>query len=382
MFPIRSQGKILFSLLCLLGLSVLIGCAPKPNRFGIIFTTNDTVGPTDIYRIPDNTQNKIERLTSTPTIGEYGLLVSKNGEKVIFAPGPTGLTEEPSELAIENFRHIYLLDTASKELVDITNILVEYSMVGSGFSMDWSPDQKQFAVAEGDLELMNFDGTNKRVISIPSLGEYLNIKGAKWSPDGKKLALIRGNVPETPQHHGIALLIYDLGSGKISQLTDYQEGCGGATWSPTSQQVAATCSAILPYTDMVGPETVRIFSTENPGRPYERLAMGTCRDPSWSPDGKQLAFVCEKSADQGGQFGLFVINSDGNGIHEVKLGNLGSPTYLRYPTWSPDGTQIIYEAATNDGHSRIYSVNSDGSNNHALTNQDAVYNIVSVYPMP
>ncbi|HEY9152933.1 MAG TPA: hypothetical protein VIN60_08625, partial [Anaerolineales bacterium] len=286
---------------------------------------------------------------------------------------------KPSELATEELRHIYLLDTASKKLVDITNILTKYSMVGDWFNMDWSPDQKQFVVIDGGLELMNFDGTNKKDISIPSLGENPNIKYGEWSPDGKKLALILGNSPETPQHHGLALLIYDLGSGKISQLADYAEGCYIVKWSPTAQQVAATCADTIPYTDMVGPDTVRIFSTENPGQPYEHLAMSTCYDPSWSPDGKQLAFACDKGTNQ---TELFIINSDGNGIRDVKLGNLGSPAFIRYPVWSPDGTQIIYEAGTDYQHTNIYSVNIDGSNNHPLTHQTDGYQIVAVYPVP
>jgi Tol biopolymer transport system component len=80
--------------------------------------------------------------------------------------------------------------------------------------------------------------------------------------------------------------------------------------------------------------------------------------------------------------GLFVINSDGNGLQEVKLGNPGSPAFLRYPTWSPDGNQIIYTAGTDYQHTNIYCVNFDGTNNHPLTHQAADYQELSVYPMP
>ena len=379
----QHERRIPLSLLCVLGLTFLIGCTSKPNRFGIIFVLdNEVAGTSDIYRIPDNTKNKLERLTYTPNVGEYHLLVSKNGGKIIFEAGPSDNNSLPeaSELAIEDFRHVYLLDASSKKLVDITNGLVKYAMVGDWFTMDWSPDQKQFAATNGEgLELMNFDGTNKRDIPIPSLGENPNIMGIEWSPDGKKLALFIGYVPESPQHHGIAMLIYDLGSGKPIQLTDYQEGCYIAKWSPNSQQVAATCGITFPYTDMVGPDTLRIFSIENPGQPSEHLAVSTCRDPLWSPDGKQLAFECDKGNNQEG---LFIINFDGSGLHEVKFGNLASPAFLRYPIWSPDGTQIVFVAGTDYKHTNIYSVHTDGSNNHAITSQSANYQVVSVYPVP
>ena len=249
---------------------------------------------------------------------------------------------------------------------------------------DWSPDQKQFAFItyQTGLGIMNFDGTNREDISIPALGEIQNIKHIKWSPDGKKLALIHGVVglDQQLQHPGKALLVYDLESGKIKQLADYETNCFlPPIWSPNSQQVAATCSYILPYTELPAPNVVRIFSTENPGQPYERLALSPCNDPSWSPDGKQLAFMCDKGTDQ---MGLFIINSDGSGIHEAKLENLGNPADLRSPIWSPDGTQIIYVAGTDTWHENIYSTNPDGSNNHALTHQDASYQDLSVYPIP
>jgi Tol biopolymer transport system component len=381
MLPIQSHKKILLSLLCLLSLTALTGCAPKSNHFGVILISNNVVGPTDLYRIPDNTQNKVEQLTFTPTIGEYYFLVSKSGDKVVFETGFTELAEDPSDLAIEEHNHIYILDTTSKKLKDITEIFTLPPTTSPMRVVDWSPDQKQFAVItyEGGLQFVDTDGTNRKDILIPSLGKIPDIKAIKWSPDGKKLALIHGYAPETPQHVGWALLIYDLGSGKLRQLTDYQTNCVEVKWSSTSQQVAATCANILPYTEIPAPDTIRIFSAENPGQPYERLALSTCQYPSWSPDGKQIAFTCDKGTDQ---MGLFIINSDGNGIREVKLGNLESPVVLRYPIWSPDGTQIIYVAGTDSGHENIYSVNLDGSNNHPLTHQAAGYQVISVYPLP
>jgi Tol biopolymer transport system component len=392
MVSTKFAKRTLLSLLYLLSLLALTGCASKSNRFGIIFTSNG-MGPIDIYRIPDNTQSKVEQLTFTPTIGEYQLLVSKNGDKIVFEAGPTGLDEDTSELGVEKLRHIYLLNTTSKKLVDITNVLDKYPQVNPEFFMDWSPDQKQFAVITYDgagyeiksfLELTDFDGTNKKDILIPTAGEIPSlINGVKWSPDGKKFVLTQRviGIEEQLQNPGAAILVYDLDNGKLMQLTDYKDGCLPVEWSPTSQQIVATCAYTPPYgaEGISGPETIRIFDVENPGQPYEHLTSSPCYNPSWSLDGKQIAFVCDKGTKQAG---LFIINSDGNGIREVMLGNLENPAVLKNPAWSPDGTQIVYVAGTDSGHTNIYSVNVDGSNNHPLTHQIANYQELSVYPLP
>jgi Tol biopolymer transport system component len=383
MLSVQLRRETLIYLLCLLGLTTLTGCTSKPDRFGIIFISdNGLVGAADIYRMPDNAQTKIEQLTFTPTIGEYQLLVSKNGDRIIFEAGPTSLAEEPSDSTIEERQHIYLLNTASKKLEDMTNVFSVPPIQTPMQVADWSPDQKQFAVItyEGGLELMDFDGTNKKDIPVPTVGENPTaIKGIKWSQDGKMFALTRVVVglDQQLQNPGEELLIFDLRSGKLKQIANYQENCLLPIWSPTNRQIVSTC--ILSNAELGGPKTIRIFNIENPGQPYERLVLSPCQYPSWSPDGKQIVFSCKKRTDQ---TGLFIINSDGNGIHEVMLGNSGNFAVLKDPTWSPDGKQIIYVAGSDSGHTNIFSVNPDGSNNHPLTNQEASYNIISVYPLP
>jgi tricorn protease len=61
------------------------------------------------------------------------------------------------------------------------------------------------------------------------------------------------------------------------------------------------------------------------------------RDPSWSPDGKWIAFF----SDQSGEYALHVV--DQSGLGEVKKISLGNPPSFFYgPTWSPDSKKIAY----------------------------------------
>ena len=61
------------------------------------------------------------------------------------------------------------------------------------------------------------------------------------------------------------------------------------------------------------------------------------RDPSWSPDGKWIAYF----SDESGEYALHL--RDQSGMGDVKKINLGSPgSFYHSPTWSPDSKKIAY----------------------------------------
>jgi tricorn protease len=61
------------------------------------------------------------------------------------------------------------------------------------------------------------------------------------------------------------------------------------------------------------------------------------RDPSWSPDGKWVAYF----SDESGEYQLFLKNPDGMG--EARKISLGTPASFYYePIWSPDSKKIAF----------------------------------------
>jgi tricorn protease len=61
------------------------------------------------------------------------------------------------------------------------------------------------------------------------------------------------------------------------------------------------------------------------------------RDPSWSPDGKWIAYF----SDESGEYQLFLKNPDGMG--EARKISLGTPASFYYdPIWSPDSKKIVF----------------------------------------
>jgi Tol biopolymer transport system component len=66
---------------------------------------------------------------------------------------------------------------------------------------------------------------------------------------------------------------------------------------------------------------------------------------------------------------LMTANADGSGETSIAPGSNGIPTFNAEPAWSPDGTKIVYTTNLFG----LHSVNADGSNRMALTNNQDRY---------
>lgn len=148
------------------------------------------------------------------------------------------------------------------------------------------------------------------------------------SPDGKTIAYDRA---------GTAWLYHwDTGSEPLNLaewgLENIQR-IGGPAWSPDGSQLAWTAAIRNPdwrialvILDMERQSALILHPYENVGR------GGWFPPPSWSPDGRWLAFTAE-DVDPGAR-GVWVIASDGSSSRYLGPGS--------QPLWSPDGRWLTY----------------------------------------
>jgi TolB protein len=103
---------------------------------------------------------------------------------------------------------------------------------------------------------------------------------------------------------------------------------------------------------------LRVVNADGSG--LQRLTSGTL--PAWSPDGRRIAFALGGYVrSKGSYLDIYVINADGSG--ERKLTSDGGR-----PFWSPDGQKIVF-ASRQPRFSRnfdIYVMNADGSGRRHL----------------
>ncbi|MPZ68286.1 MAG: hypothetical protein GEU71_02005 [Actinobacteria bacterium] len=113
--------------------------------------------------------------------------------------------------------------------------------------------------------------------------------------------------------------------------------------------------------DSVNPPTTDIYAMDGDGGNEVRLTDDPATDvePSWSPDGRFIAF----SSDRHGKSGyeqVYTMSADGDRTTPVTSGSPSGFTRANSPSWSPDGMRIAFGACC-EPSDEVYSIDRDGS---------------------
>ena len=104
-----------------------------------------------------------------------------------------------------------------------------------------------------------------------------------------------------------------------------------------------------------------IYTMNTDGTNRIKLTRGNT--PSWSPDGTKIVFSFGLGRFRGDVSDIYII--DANGANRVNL-TQGRHKQNSAPAWSPDGTKIAF-TSYRDNNGEIYVMNADGKNPKNLT---------------
>jgi Tol biopolymer transport system component len=239
----------------------------------------------------------------------------------------------------------------------------------SGFT--WSPAGARFVfmsnAGEGnyDLYLGNFAGkAAERLTRDPQKDGQPH-----WSPNGGPVVFVSG------RSGAAQLFLLDVDTRRTIPISNGDQAYLYPRWSPDGRRIAAMHGAnenhdivvldgVPPKLGAAGPEVKQRFLT---------TWLHDDLSPSWSPDGKRIAFYSNYNAENDPKtWSLVVVEADGSaptegdGLVARVVAHNVIPDVSMGPAWLPDSKRIAYVRNDKHAYNPIYIVDVESKQSRRL----------------
>jgi TolB protein len=181
---------------------------------------------------------------------------------------------------------------------------------------------------------------------------------ASYSPAGDQLVVNDGTAGIS---HNSVLKMNADGSHRVVLVSDSVQSALAPAWSPQGDRIAFAMGRFFPAVLGRSWAAIAVVRTDGTGLTLLTDSTENAGFPSWSPDGRQLVYRVALD----GRSALMIVDVKTHSIRRLTDGTANDNS----PAWSPRGDRIAF-TSKRDGESDydIYSIRPDGTDLHRLTN--------------
>jgi len=232
-------------------------------------------------------------------------------------------------------------------------------------------DQLIAYLKHGRIYLTNADGTERR----PVLSGVAN-DSFSWSPDGEWIAFTAGRWTSSGESGMTTIKLARVDGTDVSLLSRHlPRWASEPTWSPDGKRIAFSAPSWANSPDDYANWSIFIINVDGTHLRQLTRADEDDMNPDWSPDGRWIVFERahlpnsdDPNQDIPPRSKVMTKRPNGTGLHRIATVITGPRCAC--PAWSPDGSKIAYQSSLTVSTSKypdVYVMNADGSGQVRLT---------------